>query len=150
MVFHEIDLRYCSSGPLHTIKIGCFIILYALVWRFSLVDNAKYKMDQYDKTTSTAQRNQEKGMSTYDKIASTTQRTTEIEKAFFEIGLKESTKASAEAVARLNLTQIPSSVLTSKTELASVLRTQKKALNEVSREMLYNELLKENTNIMSI
>lgn len=140
LVLYLVEKLQTRNGK--RLIIGCFILLFALLWRFSLVDKAKMQTSQDDKSVSTVQRNQTNGTSTYDKIASNTQRTKEMEKAFFEIGVEENANASAQVVDRLNLQHIESDELTSRTKLAKAVKDRRKALNEVSREMLYDELVK--------
>lgn len=120
--------------------VGSFILLFAFLWRLSLVDEAK--MSQGNKSVSIVQSNPKNRTSTYDKIASNTQRKREIEKVFFEVSVEKNANASAQMVDRFNLQHIQNEELTSRTKLAKVVKDRRKTLNEVSREMLYDELVK--------
>ncbi len=128
--------------------VGCFILLFAFLWRFNLVDKAQMKASQYDKTASATQQNKEKQMTPYDRVVKQRKMSKEVEKLAFEKVFNETATSSAQLIEKLNLKEIPASVLTSKTQLANVLKARKKTLNEISRGAFYNELVKEQEKAM--
>ena len=123
LVIYLLEKIQTKNGK--RLLVGCFIILFALLWRVNLVDKAKSRMNPNTEHVSTVQTDKE------------------IAKVFFEKASEEIAKASTELIAKLNLQNISDDEFSSKNKLTNVLKIRQKTLNEIPREKFVNEVIKE-------